>query len=203
VRSIILMLLPINRANSKVEIPAARASAANVWRRQYGPRLLIPAASSAGIPVAGAPSVEADVPTPRRREEQRRVQPRRQRLQRLQRPSGQRDPPGGRVHVRSGQAVRPWLLLSAVRAGAEPRLLPAQPGEDPRAYGGSAGACAGAVLFGVPRRARGQTAGRLLEPVSGCPVPPTSPGGIRGEGGAEGGASAGASGRGSVKGSPG
>ena len=40
--------VPISRASSKVETPAASASVANVWRRWYGPRLAIPAASSAG-----------------------------------------------------------------------------------------------------------------------------------------------------------
>ena len=38
-RSIIPTLVPITRLNSKIEIPAASASVANVWRRLYGPRL--------------------------------------------------------------------------------------------------------------------------------------------------------------------
>jgi hypothetical protein len=45
---IICTELPISLASSKIEMPAASASVANVWRRWYGPRLAIPAASSAG-----------------------------------------------------------------------------------------------------------------------------------------------------------
>jgi hypothetical protein len=38
----------MTRDNSKVEMLAASASVANVWRKQYGPRCAIPAALSAG-----------------------------------------------------------------------------------------------------------------------------------------------------------
>jgi hypothetical protein len=38
----------ISRDSSKIETPAASASVANVCRRCYGPRVAIPAASSAG-----------------------------------------------------------------------------------------------------------------------------------------------------------
>jgi hypothetical protein len=48
VRSIIATLVPMRRASSNVDTPAARASVAKVWRSAYGPRWASPAASRAG-----------------------------------------------------------------------------------------------------------------------------------------------------------
>ena len=47
-RSIICVEVPITRESSKMDTPPASASVANVCLKWYGPRCVIPAASSAG-----------------------------------------------------------------------------------------------------------------------------------------------------------
>ena len=53
--------VPIIRASSKIDTPAASASVANVWRRWYGPRFAHPGRPPVPVPLARAPVVEVDV----------------------------------------------------------------------------------------------------------------------------------------------
>ena len=85
-RSIICTEQPMTRDSMNTGMPAASASVAKPWRRWYGPRLRDPAASSAGYHSRVRQLSSLICPPRSAREQQRRVEPHRQRARAPRRP---------------------------------------------------------------------------------------------------------------------
>ena len=81
--SICSTLVPMNRASSNSDTPAAIANDAYVWRSAYGRAVSESCSAHGGRPLVAPPRMQVQVPAAVAGEQQRRVEPGRDRRKRL------------------------------------------------------------------------------------------------------------------------